>query len=47
MPSLFAYRESLTGEIGHRCYYRWYGVISLVLQFWLVAAANPAPYTEL
>lgn len=47
VPRLWGLRERLIGAAGRRVYFSVYGVISLALLVWVIAAAGRAPYVEL
>lgn len=47
LPRLGGVRERLIAHVGRPAYFAAYGVVSLVLLIWLVAAAGRAPYVEL
>jgi len=47
LPRVGGLRETLIGKIGRRPYFACYGIVSLVVLFWLIGSASRAPYTEL
>lgn len=47
VPRLGGLRERLIGAVGRRVYFAAYGVISLALLVWVIAAAGRTPYVEL
>ncbi|MDV4169607.1 NnrU family protein [Rhodovulum sp. FJ3] len=47
VPRLGGLREKLIGAFGRKAYFAVYGVMSLVLLVWLIAAAGRAPFVEL
>lgn len=47
LPAATGLRERLIGCLGQRAYFSAYGLLSLLLLAWLVAAARSAPYVEL
>ncbi|WP_425101784.1 NnrU family protein [Tropicibacter sp. S64] len=47
VPRLWGLRERLIGALGRRVYFSVYGLISLALLVWVIAAAGRAPYVEL
>lgn len=47
LPRLGGLREALVARLGRRAYLGGYGLLSLALLAWLVAAAIRAPYVEL
>jgi uncharacterized membrane protein len=47
LPAATGLRERLVARFGRRAYFTAYGLVSLVLLAWLIAAAGRAPYVEL
>ncbi|SDY80100.1 NnrU family protein [Citreimonas salinaria] len=47
VPRLWGLRERLIGAAGRRAYFALYGLLSLALLVWVIAAAGRAPYVEL
>lgn len=47
LPRVGGLRETLIGRIGRRPYFAGYGIVSLVLLFWLIGFAARAPFIEL
>ncbi|MFN4129977.1 MAG: NnrU family protein [Paracoccaceae bacterium] len=47
LPRWGGVRETLIGKIGRRQYFTGYGIVSLVVLFWLIGSAGRAPYVEL
>lgn len=47
LPRVGGLRETLIGKIGRRAYFAGYGIISLVVLFWLIGSASRAPYVEI
>ncbi len=47
LPRVGGLRETLIGRIGRRPYFAGYGIVSLVVLFWLIGSASRAPYVEL
>ncbi|NVO29340.1 NnrU family protein [Donghicola sp. C2-DW-16] len=47
VPRLWGLRDRLIGAAGRRVYFSIYGLISLALLVWVIAAAGRAPYVEL
>jgi hypothetical protein len=46
LPRVGGLREILIGKFRRRLYFPGYGIVSLVVLFWLIAAAGRAPYVE-
>ncbi|SFE51377.1 NnrU family protein [Roseivivax sediminis] len=47
VPRLWGLRERLIGAMGRQTYFSVYGLVSVALLAWLIAAAGRAPYVEL
>ncbi|MFN3825458.1 MAG: NnrU family protein [Pseudorhodobacter sp.] len=47
LPRWGGVRETLIGKVGRRRYFMGYGLVSLVVLFWLMGSASRAPYVEL
>jgi uncharacterized membrane protein len=47
LPAATGLRERLVARVGRRSYFTAYGLLSLALLAWLIAAAGRAPYVEL
>lgn len=47
LPRVGGLRDRLIGSVGRRVYFSVYGVLSLGLLVWIIAAAGRAPYVEL
>jgi uncharacterized membrane protein len=47
LPATTGLRETLVARVGRRAYFSAYGLLSLLLLGWLIAAAGAAPYVEL
>lgn len=47
LPRMGGLRETLIGKIGRRAYFAGYGILSLVVLFWLIGSASRASYVEL
>ncbi|MGC9370649.1 MAG: NnrU family protein [Paracoccaceae bacterium] len=47
LPRIGGLRERLIGSVGRRVYFSVYGLLSLALLIWVIAAAIRAPYVEL
>lgn len=47
VPRLWGLRDRLIGAVGRRVYFSVYGLVSLALLVWVIAAAGRAPYVEL
>jgi uncharacterized membrane protein len=47
LPAATGLREALVARVGRRAYFSAYGLVSLLLLGWLIAAAGAAPHVEL
>ncbi|HET9067552.1 MAG TPA: NnrU family protein [Amaricoccus sp.] len=47
LPAATGWREALIARFGRRAYFTAYGLLSLLLLGWVIAAAGTAPYVEI